>query len=258
MQVDLSINTDKVTEILTEFISDSIKEASAAKGIVGLSGGLDSSVVAALSAKALGNDRVLGVIMPYRTSSPQSREDAEQLAKSLGIETEMVDITPMVDAFYAKYQEADANRRGNFMARQRMTVLYDISARERALVIGTSNRSEILLGYGTVYGDLACAVNPVGGLYKTQMRQLAEALGIPETIRLKKPSADLEIGQTDEGDFGFTYAEADKLLYLKIDRQLSDRELEDKGFDSGFIASINERIEKNRFKSRMPKIAILT
>ncbi|MFC1477047.1 NAD+ synthase [candidate division KSB1 bacterium] len=253
--VDLSVDTGVVADILTGFLSDCFTKSSAGKAVIGLSGGLDSSVVSALAVRALGKERVLGVIMPYRMSAPESRRDAERFADFLDIAAEVVDITPMVDAYIPNDQENIDLRRGNFAARQRMAVLYDISAREGGLVVGTSNKSEILLGYGTIFGDLACAVNPVGDLYKTQLRQLAEALDIPDYIREKIPTADLVSGQTDEADLGFTYEEADRLLYLWIDKRYTEEELIEFGFDHGFIKPVFERVRRNHFKRVQPLIA---
>ncbi|MFC1557539.1 NAD+ synthase [candidate division KSB1 bacterium] len=256
--VDLTIDTDAVIDILKGFIEDSFSKTAARKAVVGLSGGLDSSVVAVLAVRALGTDRVLGVIMPYKTSAPESRTHAQTLAAHIGIQTHTVDITPMVDSYFENHRNADDVRRGNFMARQRMAVLYDISARERGLVIGTSNKSELLLGYGTIFGDIACAVNPVGDLYKTQIQQLAEALEIPGEIRLKVPTADLVKGQTDEGDLGFSYEEADRLLYLLIDRRFAVDEVEKQGYDAEMAERIMRLVRKNHFKRIPPLIAKLS
>jgi NAD+ synthase len=253
--VDLSLDYTVVTKILVGFIADCFQKADARRAVIGLSGGLDSAVVAKLSAEALRLERVLGVVMPYKTSAPESIADALRFGEWLGIRTELVDISPLVDAYFSRQQEADANRRGNTMARTRMIVLYDISAREHGLVIGTSNKSELLLGYGTIFGDLACAINPVGDLYKTQMRQLAEYLEIPEYIRKKTPTADLFQGQTDEGDLGFTYDEADRLLFLWVDQRVSEEELKEYGFAQEFINAVFNRVRKNNFKRLPPLIA---
>jgi len=253
--VDLSLDYTVVTKILVGFIADCFQKANAQSAVIGLSGGLDSAVVAKLSAEALRLERVLGVVMPYKTSAPESIADALRFGEWLGIRTELVDISPLVDAYFSRQREADANRRGNAMARTRMIVLYDISAREQGLVIGTSNKSELLLGYGTIFGDLACAINPVGDLYKTQMRQLAEYLEIPEYIRKKTPTADLFQGQTDEGDLGFTYDEADRLLFLWVDQRVSEEELKEYGFAQEFINAVFNRVRKNNFKRLPPLIA---
>ena len=251
----MQIDTKSITKTLTEFIADCIRKTSSKNAIVGLSGGLDSSVVAALSVRAVGKDNVAGVLLPYRLSSKASKTDASNLAVQLGISIETIDITSIADTYFEKYKITDDNRKANYLARQRMAVLYDISAREKGLVIGTSNKSEILLGYGTIYGDLGHAINPVGDLYKTQMRQLAEYLEIPETIRQKKPSADLIVGQTDEDDFGFTYEEIDKFFYLWLEKKKSESELEEIGYKKNFINDVLRRVQLNHFKRIPPLIA---
>lgn len=252
---DLSLNTDIVQKVLVEFLRDEIHNAGFRKGVIGLSGGVDSAVAAYLAVKALGAENVLGVLLPYRTSSPASIADAELVARELGMRTERVDISPMVDAYLQRADGIDRVRAGNVMARQRMIVLYDLSSRERALVIGTSNKTEIFLGYGTLFGDLACALNPLGDLYKTQVWQLARALGVPERLIEKKPSADLWEGQTDEEEFGFTYAEADHLLYFMIDERRSVSELHAMGFDPKLVERVRTLVMKNQFKRRLPLIA---
>jgi len=254
----LKINALVLEKGLKDFIRDAFRGAGFTKGIVGLSGGVDSALVATLGARALGVENVLAVLMPYRTSSPGSISDAVSLAEQLGIRHEKVDISPMVDAYLSQAggQEEPGNiRKGNVMARQRMIVLYDISARESALVMGTSNKTEIMLGYGTQFGDTACAINPIGDLYKTQVWQLAEALGVPKMIVDKKPTADLWAGQTDEGELGFSYRQVDRLLYFMFEERLSLEDLIKKGFDKSFIEKVKMIVRRNRFKSRPPIIA---
>ena len=223
--------------------------------MIGLSGGVDSAVSAFVAAEALGPENVLGVMMPYRTSNPQSQRDAELVALQLGLKTEVVDITPMADPLLKHSRIEDKVRAGNIMARQRMIVLYDRSNRDNALVIGTSNKTETFLGYGTLFGDTACAINPLGDLYKTQVWQLAEFLGIPKSIIEKPPSADLWEGQTDEGEFGFSYKRVDHLLYYMVDERRSEAELKTMGFEDVFIRKVKTLIRKNQFKRRMPLIA---
>lgn len=252
---NLHLNTDTVKKILVEFIRDEVTNTGFSKGILGLSGGVDSSVAAFLTAEALGKNNVVAVLMPYKTSSPDSRQDAEAVIQLLGIRHEVVDISPLVDGYLDGNRDADKVRKGNVMARQRMIVLYDISHREQGLVIGTSNKTEILLGYGTLFGDTACAINPIGDLYKTQVWQLAEALGVPKNIVEKKPSADLWQGQTDEGELGFAYKAVDRLLYSMIDERRDTDELIALGFEKNFILKVRNLVQVNQFKRLPPLIA---
>jgi NAD+ synthase len=254
-RADLKLNADLVRELLMRFIRDETTNAGFTKAVLGVSGGVDSAVSAVLAAEALGTDNVLGVMMPYTTSSPQSVEDARLLMEKIGIRSELVAIDKMVDGYCGEQKITDALRRGNVMARARMIVLYDISARERALVIGTSNKTEILVGYGTQHGDLASAINPIGDLYKSQIWQLAEKLDIPKRIIDKAPSADLWEGQTDEKEMGVTYADLDALLYEMIDERRSDAELISDGFKEELIQRIRGTIRRNQFKRRPPVIA---
>ncbi len=252
---DLLLNTGTVRQLLVSFTRDEVTNAGFTKGVLGLSGGVDSAVAAYLAAEALGKKNVTAVLLPYATSSPDSLKDAETVIQLLGIRRELVDITPMVDAYLERIPGMDKVRKGNIMARQRMIVLYDISQREKALVIGTSNKTEILLGYGTLFGDTACAVNPLGDLYKTQVWQLAEALGVPKNIIEKKPSADLWQGQTDEDELGLTYKKVDQLLYNMIDERRTPAELVELGFEKNFIGRVHLLVQRNQFKRRPPLIA---
>lgn len=256
---NLRLNTDTVRTLLVEFIRDEVMNAGFSKGVIGLSGGVDSTVATFLTMEALGKDNAVAVLLPYKTSSPDSREDAEAIVNLLRIRYEVVDISPMVDAYLdnpaMSGTDMDKVRKGNVMARQRMIVLYDISHREKGLVIGTSNKTEILLGYGTIFGDTACAVNPLGDLYKTQIWQLAEALGVPRSIIEKKPSADLWQGQTDEGELGFSYKKVDQLLYYMVDERRDVDELMELGFERNFIVKVQLLVQRNQFKRRPPLIA---
>jgi NAD+ synthase len=249
------LNTRFVEKILVDFLRDEVTKAGFRYGVLGLSGGVDSAVCAALAARALGPDKVLGVIMPYKTSSPESKQDAMLVAETIGIRTEVVDISPMVDAYLSGHRNGDRVRAGNVMARQRMIVLYDISQRDKALVLGTSNKTELLLGYGTLHGDMACAVNPLGDLYKSQVWQLAGAIGIPDRVVQKKPSADLWDGQTDEGELGFSYRDVDQLLSMMVDERRTDQELFSAGFAESFVRRVRSMIMRSQFKRRLPVIA---
>ncbi len=254
----LELDMAYTKRILVEFLREEITRTGAACTVIGLSGGIDSAISAFLAAEALGKDNVFCVLMPYRTSSPESISDAEAVIASLGCHSELVDISPMVDAFLQIDPQMDKVRKGNLMARTRMIVLYDRSAKHRALVTGTGNKTEILLGYSTLYGDSAYAVNPIGDLYKTQIFELARHLGVPEQIISKPPSADLWQGQSDEDELGFTYELVDRLLYFMVDERKSDTELAALGFDPRFAATIRARMTGQQYKRRMPVIAKVT
>ena len=251
----LKLNMKIVEELLVRFLRDEIQKAGFTKAVVGLSGGVDSAVSATLAARALGKRNVVGVLLPYKSSNPQSSKDAMLVAKKLGIGAVTVSISEMVDVYCEAHKVKDRTRKGNIMARMRMIVLYDVSVKERALVVGTSNKTEIMLGYGTLFGDTACALNPLGDLYKTQIWQLAEALKIPDRIVKKAPSADLWIGQTDEGEMGLEYPKTDRLLYYMIDERRSHEELQRRGFDRRFVKKVRTMVQKNQFKRRPPVIA---
>jgi NAD+ synthase len=188
--VQIPTNVVLLRRILVSFVANEVRKVGLQRVVVGLSGGVDSSLSALLAAEALGPKNVLGIMMPYRTSNPESLAHAERVARQSGIEALTIDVTPQIDAYFSRFPDADPRRRGNKMARERMTILYDHSARWNALVLGTSNKTELLLGYGTLYGDMASAINPLGDLYKTQVWALAQAVGVPEPIVSKKPSAD--------------------------------------------------------------------
>jgi len=252
---DLRIPCDAVQKILTGFIDNEVRKAGFERVVVGLSGGVDSSLAAFLAAEALGPHNVWGIQMPYRASNPESVEHATLVVRTLGIQSLTVDITPMVDAYFTSFPDADHVRRGNKMARERMTILFDHSARLGGLVLGTSNKTELLLGYGTLYGDMASAVNPLGDLYKTQVRQLARHVKVPTVIVEKQPSADLWAGQTDEAELGFTYDEVDRVLYLLVDQRYEVADLVAEGFDERFVRAVFHKVQSSQYKRRLPVIA---
>jgi NAD+ synthase len=256
--IDLTINTDLARTILTGFIKSEISRVGYSKAVIGLSGGLDSALSCYLAAEALGAENVLAVCMPYKTSAPDSLEHAQLVIQALGVQSLVFPITGMVDPLFERFEGLSQVRRGNVMARARMIVLYDQSEAFHGLVVGTGNKTEILLGYSTLYGDAACALNPIGDLYKTQVRQLSRALGVAEVISQKAPSADLWAGQTDEGELGFTYAEVDKLLYWLIDQRYNPQDCIQAGFAENFVNAVVERIRRSHFKRALPPIAKLT
>ncbi len=253
----LEIDTDEVIQLLTEFLRNEVEKVGYSRVVFGLSGGVDSAVVAALAAKVFPREAVHAILMPYRTSTESSKEDALAVCTHLDLEPVISDITPQIDAYFSTDPSATPSRRGNKMARERMTVLYDYSERYRALVVGTSNKSELLLGYGTIFGDMAHAINPLGDLYKTQVFALAGALTLPEQVRTKPPSADLWEGQLDEQELGFTYREADQILYYLVDERRSPEEIEALGFDSKIVNEILQKVKQNQYKRRLPVIAKL-
>ena len=253
---DLRIDAEVVRRILTGFIDNEVRKAGFARVVLGLSGGVDSALAAYLAAEALGSDSVTALVMPYRSSNPESAAHAGLIVKALGIPSLTVDITPMVDAYFALFPDADMVRRGNKMARERMTILFDHSAGQQALVLGTSNKTELLLGYGTLYGDMASALNPLGDLYKTQVRQLARHLGVPAVIVDKQPSADLWAGQTDEAELGFTYEEVDRVLYLLVDCRYEVADVVAQGsYSEEFVRAVYRKVQGSQYKRRLPVIA---
>lgn len=251
----LPLGSGGVVEVLTRFLREETAKFGIRRAVVGVSGGLDSAATLCLGARALGAANVLAVLMPYRTSSRSSIEHGREMVRLLGTPAEEVDITPMVDGYFARYPEADRLRRGNKMARERMSVLYDFSQSWGGLVFGTSNKTELLLGYGTLFGDMASAINPLGDLYKTQVRQIARILAMPEAIVAKHPSADLWEGQTDEAELGYTYEEIDRVLYLMVDLRFDRDALVGAGFPALIVDRIAERVRANQFKRLPPVIA---
>lgn len=255
IDINLSINTDLAREILSGFIKSEITRIGMSRAVIGLSGGIDSALSLALAVDALGKDNVLAVRMPYKASSKDSLDHAQLLIDQLGVPSKTIEITDMVEPLFKLNPDMSKLRKGNIMARERMIVIYDQSEVFKGLVVGTSNKTEILLGYSTLFGDSANALNPIGDLYKTQVRQLSRAMNIPSPIVDKPPSADLWEDQTDEGELGFTYSEADRLLYLLVDQRYSPQEAIEAGFDEKFVNAVTTRVRRNQFKRMLPPIA---
>ena len=256
--VDLTINTDVAHQILIGFIKSEVTRVGYTRAVINLSGGLDSAISCVLAVDALGAENVLALRLPYRTSSQDSLEHAQLMIDKFKIQSETVDISEMVDPLIQRDPSMSNQRKGNIMARVRMIALYDQTEVFKGLPIGTSNKTEILLGYSTLWGDMASAINPIGDLYKTQLRQLARAIDIPAPIIDKPPSADLWVGQTDEGELGFTYDDVDRLLYLLVDQRYSPQECIEEGFEAKFVNAVLNRIRRNQFKRMMPPIAKLS
>jgi NAD+ synthase len=254
----LEINAPLVKSILLGFLRKEVRRVGYEKVVVGVSGGVDSSLVAGLAAEALGPENVLAVSMPYRLSSPQSLADARAVAEAFEVGLRVIEITPQVDAYFERFPDAGDARRGNKMARERMTILYDISFAETALVLGTSNKTEILLGYSTIFGDQASALNPIGDLYKSQVWQLAGFVGVPAQVISKPPTADLWEGQSDEQELGFTYAAVDQLLFKLVDRRYTAEDLVEMGYERAFVDAVTRRVRVNQYKRRPPIIAKLS
>ena len=252
------INPAFAEKVLVRFIRDELGKSGFKKAVLGLSGGLDSAVCAALAARALGPRNVLALIMPYGPAFPEDVRDALSLAEGLGLRHRTVDIAPLVDLYFAAHPTASRVLRGNKMARERMSILYDYSAREKALILGTSNKTELLIGYGTIHGDMACGINPMGDLYKSQVRRLAAHLGIPPAIRRKTPTAGLWPGQTDEGEIGISYEELDEILYGLVELRQSPQDMIKAGRRRAVVERVVRMIRNSEFKRKLPPIAKLS
>lgn len=251
----LDLNLKEVHSELVEFLRESFKKAGFSKAILGLSGGIDSALVAYLLRDALGKENVLAIMMPYKSSNPDSLNHAKLVVEDLGINSKTIEITDMIDAYFKNEKEATSLRMGNKMARERMSILFDYSSKENALVVGTSNKTEIYLGYSTQFGDSACALNPIGDLYKTNIWDLSRYLKIPNELIEKKPSADLWEGQTDEQEMGLTYKEADQVLYRMLEENKKVEEVLAEGFNKDLVDNIVRRMNRSEYKRRMPLIA---
>ena len=251
----LDLNLKDVHNELVKFLRENFKKAGFSKAVLGLSGGIDSALVAYLLRDALGKENVLAIMMPYKSSNPDSLNHAKLVVEDLKINAKSIEITDMIDAYFKNEKEASSLRMGNKMARERMSILFDYSSKENALVVGTSNKTEIYLGYSTQFGDSACALNPIGDLYKTNIWDLSRYLKIPNELIEKKPSADLWEGQTDEQEMGLTYKEADQVLYRMLEENKTVEEILAEGFNKDLVDNIVRRMNKSEYKRRMPLIA---
>jgi len=252
VRVDLAIEPQKVARELEQFICGCVGRARVRGVVVGLSGGVDSATAAFLAVRALGPGRVWPFILPYRTSRPDSARHAELVAKKLRLEPTVLDVSPQIEAYFRSIGEETPLRVGNKVARERMSILYDQAKARGGLVLGTGNRTERLLGYTTLWGDMACDLAPLGGLLKTQVRELAAALGVPRQIIAKIPTADLWPGQTDEGEIGVSYWIADEILHLLVDRRLTEKEIIALGYDQADVRRVRRLMRAGAHKRRLP------
>ncbi len=252
------IDNPIATAVLTRFIAGAVQKTGHRGAILGVSGGLDSAVVLDLARRALGPERVTALLLPYRLSAAESTHHGKTLCQSLGVEFLEIDISPQIDAYFARFPAEPRMVLGNKCARERMSILYDHSVRRQALVIGTSNKSELLVGYSTLFGDSAAAIQPIGDLYKTQVFSLARYLELPEEIIAKPPTADLWPGQTDEGELGITYRELDEILVQLVDRRLSPAQVSAQGFPPDQVARVRQLIVRSQYKRTMPPVAKLS
>ncbi|MCK4244983.1 MAG: NAD+ synthase [Candidatus Omnitrophica bacterium] len=255
MLKQLKINPKETERGIVKFIQQELGKTPFHRGIIGLSGGLDSTVVAYLTAKAIGSKNVLALILPFQTGSLKNIADGKTVAKKLCIRYKITNITPMLKAYFKNFSKVDRIRLGNKISRERMSILYDVAKKERALVIGTSNRTELLLGYFTKYGDAGVDIEPLGSLYKSQVFLLAEYLNVPGKIIKKVPSADLWKGQTDEGELGLSYEEMDEILYFLVDRGYKKNRISKLGYPEKKIEKVESLFKNSSHKRNLPRQA---
>jgi NAD+ synthase len=251
----LEIDLERAQKLIEGFICSCVSGASMKGAVLGLSGGLDSALVAGIASKALGPDNVLGLLLPFRQSSKDSIEHAKLVAEKFGVKTKIIDISNMVDGYH---EEIDRFRLGNLLARLRMCVIFDQSMASKSIVLGTSNKTEMLLGYSTWYGDMAAGCYPIGDIYKTQVRALAKYIGVPDVIIEKAPSADLWPGQTDEGEIGNTYERLDQILDMLVDQRLPKEKIAQRGFSLSEVEAIELKMRKSQFKRVLPPVCKVT
>lgn len=255
--VEINLNLEFAKDLITKFIKEEYEKINLKKGVISLSGGIDSTLVLYLTTIALGNENVVAINMPYGELSKKGTEDAIKICETLNIKYEIVDIKPIVDSYF-NLEEMDKLRKGNFMARMRMNIVFDKSKKYEGFVIGCSNKSELLIGYSTWYGDMAASILPIGDLYKTQVKMLSKYLKIPDFIIDKTPSAELWVGQTDEEEIGISYEELDKILFLLIDKRMSIDDVVNQGFELEKVKKIRKMVLKSHFKRRLPPIPKLS
>ncbi|BAL81054.1 NAD+ synthase [Caldisericum exile] len=252
--IDLSLNYELTKKFIVKFIQEELKSNNFEHALIGISGGIDSALVAYLAVEALGKENVFGVLLPYKLSSKESIEDGLKVVKDLGIEHEVIEITDIADCYFEREKIQDKFRIGNFLARIRMSIIFDKAREFDSIVLGTSNKSEILLGYTTWYGDMAAGIYPIGDLYKTQVFGLSKYIGVPESILNKKPSADLWPGQTDEDEIGTPYSEIDQILYLYLEERKTKDEIMEMGFKKEHVENVLNRMFSTQFKRTLPPV----
>jgi NAD+ synthetase len=255
--VPLAIDPQLTEQWLVHFIRDEMERRKFNCAVIGVSGGVDSAVTAYLAAKALGPKNVLGVRMPYRTSSAESLDHAQLVIDALGIESRTMEISAAVDGYLSHEPDADHGRRGNVMARMRMITLFDLAAKHHGIPLGTGNKTERLFGYFTWHADDSPPINPLGDLFKSQVWALARHLGVPNVIVDKPPTADLVVGQTDESDFGISYDKADEILNWLLNGYTL-AELCARGFDEREVKIVTKRVATTHWKRRLPTVALVS